>query len=159
MMGEEKDMMSMDNKYRTNKLEELVDEAIANASIRTFNTGATRDSDHDKIDPEGFLSPLAILRFCEYMHKHRLQPDGNLRASDNWQKGMPVEAYMKSMWRHLLDLHLAHDGAGAFARSSKEDALCGVLFNAQGYLHELEKARLAEADEALLDELIEATKR
>ncbi len=142
-----------------NTLAGLVDQAIANASIRTFDTGATRDSDHDKIDPEGFLSPLAILRFCEYMHKHRLQADGQLRASDNWQKGMPVDAYMKSLLRHVLDLWLAHDNAAAFARSGKADALCGVLFNAQGYLHELEKARLAEADEAFLDEFIEATKR
>lgn len=152
-------MMSRDNPYRTNELEELVDQAIANASMRTFDTGAKRDSDHDKIDPEGFLSPLVILRFCEYMHKHRLQADGNLRASDNWKKGMPVEAYMKSLLRHVLDLWLVHDGAAMFARSSKEDALCAILFNTQGYLHELEKARLAEAEEAMLDELIEATKR
>ncbi len=151
--------MSRDNKYRTDRLEKLIDEALAESSIRTFDTGATRDNDHDKIDPEGFLSPLVILRFCEYMHKHRTQADGQLRSSDNWQKGMPVEAYMKSLLRHVLDLHLCHDGAAAFSRSSKEDALCGILFNAQGYLHELEKARLAEADELLLDELVEATKR
>ncbi len=129
-----------------NTLAGLVDEAIANASIRTFDTGATRNSDNDKIDPEGFLSPLVILRFCEYMHKHRLKSDGNLRASDNWQRGIPVDVYMKSLLRHVLDLHLAHDGAGAFARSSKEDALCAILFNAQGYLHEIEKARLAEEE-------------
>jgi hypothetical protein len=125
--------------------------------MRTFDTGATRDSDHDKIDPEGFLSPLAILRFCEYMHKHRLQSDGNLRSSDNWQKGMPVEAYMKSLLRHVLDLWLCHDSAAAFARSGRVDALCGILFNAQGYLHELERSRL-EAYERI-DERDEAARR
>lgn len=155
-MGEEEGMMDRDNKYRTDKLEKLVDEAIANASMRTFDTGATRDSDHDKIDPEGFLSPLAILRFCEYMHRHRLQADGNLRTSDNWQKGMPVEAYMKSLLRHVLDLHLCHDGAYALARSGRVDALCGIWFNVQGYLHELERSRLESGE--LIDERDEATR-
>jgi hypothetical protein len=132
--------------------------------MRTFETGATRDADHDKIDPEGFMSPLVILRFCEYMHKNRLQADGNLRASDNWQKGIPVDAYMKSLLRHVLDLWLCHDGAYALARSGRIDALCGILFNAQGYLHEIERSRLEadelanESDEALLDELEKATR-
>ena len=127
--------------------------------MRTFSTGATRDNDEHKIDPEGFLSPLALLRFCEYMHEHRKQMDGALRDSDNWQKGMPVEAYMKSLLRHVLDLWLVHRNAEAFARSTASEALCGVIFNAQGYLHELEKSHLAEAEEAMLDELVEATRR
>lgn len=103
--------------------------------MRTFETGATRDTDTDKIDPEGFLSPLVIERFCRYMHKHRIQADGTLRASDNWVKGIPRDAYMKSLWRHLLDLWLEHRGHPS--RDGIEDALCAILFNAQGYLLEV----------------------
>ncbi len=104
--------------------------------MRTFNTGATRDSDETKPDYEGFLSPLVIVRFGVYMNKHRVQADGGLRDSDNWQKGIPTDAYMKSAWRHFLDVWLAHRlGAGP----GLEDALCALLFNVQGYLHELLK--------------------
>ena len=71
-------------------------------SIRTFDTGATRSSDQGRDDPEGYLSPLAIDRFNQYMTKHRVQPDGNIRASDNWQKGLPLDTLMKGMWRHML---------------------------------------------------------
>jgi hypothetical protein len=108
--------------------------------IRTFESGATRDADHDKFDYEGFLSPLAIQAFGAYMHKHRIQPDGNLRPSDNWQKGIPRDAYMKSLWRHFLQVWLLHRGHKAHDEDGNpvdmEEALCAVIFNAQGYLHE-----------------------
>ena len=107
--------------------------------MRKFKSGATRDSDKDKLDLEGFYSPLVVKRFSEYMHKHRIQPDGNYRDSDNWQKGMPKDAYMKSMLRHILDVWLEHRGYDS--RDGIEEALCGVIFNAQGYLYELLKSR------------------
>lgn len=109
--------------------------------IRTFESGATRDRDTDKIDYEGFLSSLVLERFGQYMHKNRKQSDGQLRASDNWQKGIPLEAYMKSMWRHFLDVWMCHRGEHTFTKETgqMEEALCAVIFNASGYLHELLK--------------------
>jgi hypothetical protein len=107
--------------------------------IRAFETGATRDTDTAKPDFEGFMSPLVVQRFGEYMHKHRVQADGTMRASDNWQKGMPLAEYIKSGWRHFLDWWLAHRGFPS--REGIEDALCGILFNVNGYLHELLKAK------------------
>lgn len=104
--------------------------------IRKFETGATRDVDTSKHDPEGFLSPLVIDRYNEFMHTNRRQRDGNLRDSDNWQKGIPLAAYMKSMWRHFLDVWLHHRGLGAKAKEPLEVALCALLFNVSGYLHE-----------------------
>lgn len=103
---------------------------------RTFETGATRDTDQGKFDYEGFLSPLVLRRFGEYMHKHRHQSDGKLRDSDNWQKGIPLEVYMKSMWRHFMDLWLHHRNRWQLANEDIEEALCGLMFNIQGYLHE-----------------------
>lgn len=104
------------------------------SKVRTFVTGATRDMDDGKVDYEGFLSPLVVERFAAYMHTHRHQSDGTFRASDNWQKGIPREEYIKSAWRHLMDWWKEHRGHSS--RDGLEDALCGLLFNVQGYLHE-----------------------
>jgi hypothetical protein len=107
------------------------------SDLRTFDTGATRDTEDGKLDYEGFLSPIVLHRFAQYMHKHRIQSDGNMRASDNWQRGIPREAYMKSAWRHLMDWWQEH--RGYTSRDGLEDALCGVIFNAMGYLYEILK--------------------
>lgn len=102
--------------------------------MRRFDTGATRDDAEDKPDYEGFFSPIVIQRYGEYMLKHQVQADGTLRSSDNWQKGIPKDEYIKSALRHTLDWWLEHDGH--LSRAGLQDALCGVMFNAMGYLHE-----------------------
>lgn len=105
--------------------------------MREFNSGATRDSEEGKFDYEGFLSPLVLERYGEYMDKHRVQADEELRASDNWQKGMPLDTYMKSGWRHFMDWWKEHRGHES--REGLEDALCALMFNTMGYLHEVMK--------------------
>lgn len=108
--------------------------------MRTFETGATRDQDANKPDFEGFLSPLVLDRYAEYMHKHRKQVDGTLRDSDNWQKGIPLAAYMKSGWRHFRDWWKEHRGYRT--NEGLEEALCALIFNASGYLHEVLRCRI-----------------
>jgi hypothetical protein len=76
------------------------------------------------------------------MTKHRIQPDGGLRDGDNWQKGMPKEAYIKSLFRHFVDLWLFHRGHSG--RETIKEALCAILFNTMGYLHEVLKEEEAE---------------
>ncbi len=112
--------------------------------VRGFDSGATRDQDTTKLDYEGFLSPWAMLRFAAYMHEHRVQSDGSLRGSDNWQKGIPRDSYMKSLWRHLITVWCHHRVVPEEDCESMEQALCGVIFNAQGYLHEIMKAKQGE---------------
>lgn len=102
--------------------------------MRKFITGATRDNDESKNDYEGFLSPLVIEAYGNYMTKHRKQADGNLRDSDNWQKGMPKDCYIKSGWRHFMDWWKEHRGIPS--REGLIDALCALMFNVMGYLHE-----------------------
>jgi len=114
--------------------------------MREFNTGATRNSDTGKNDYEGFYSPLVIQAFGDYMTKHRVQADGKLRDSDNWQKGIPKDAYIKSTWRHFLDLWFMHRGYKRYDDITKEEltfegVLCAILFNVQGYLFEILKSK------------------
>jgi hypothetical protein len=104
--------------------------------VRIFNSGATRSDDENKLDFEGFLSPLVLRRYAQFLDKHRRQEDGKIRDSDNWQKGIPREAYMKSAWRHFVDWWSAHRGWKSATDDELEEMICAVLFNASGYLHE-----------------------
>lgn len=118
---------------------------------RKFESGATRSPDIERFDPEGFFSPLVFDRYCAYMHAHRIQSNGTTRASDNWQKGLPLETYMKGLWRHFLHFWTRHRGWAVKdlgAAPDIEGDLCAILFNAQGYLHELLKAKELDDGEA-----------
>lgn len=112
--------------------------------MRTFASGAIRDTDENKLDYEGFLNPLVLRAFAEYMHKHRQMPDGSVRDSDNWQKGFPREQLMKSLLRHVMAAWEEHRQYGSLAK----DDLCGILFNTQGLLLDLIKEEY-EFDEEL----------
>jgi len=106
--------------------------------VRSFEGGATRDSDAGKLDFEGFLSPAVLWAFAEYMQKHRIQSDGSVRGSDNWQNGMPKSVYVKSLLRHVFDLWMLHRDEKPVRPENGEpaelaDTLGGILFNLQGY--------------------------
>lgn len=114
---------------------------LPDPAIRHFETGASRDGDAEKWDPEGFLSPRVLRAFCAYMHRNRTMADGSLRASDNWQRGIPLDVYMKSLLRHVMDLWALHRGVPAVRPetgqpATVDEALGGLLFNAMGYWHE-----------------------
>ena len=110
------------------------------AEMRTFETGATRNADDNKLDFEGFLSPLVLEEFAKYMHSHRLQADGKLRDSDNWQNLFGEKHYdvcMKSAWRHFFSWWKSHRGLPT--EESIEQSICALIFNANAYLHKLKK--------------------
>ena len=107
--------------------------------MRKFKTGANRNEDINEYDYEGFISPSVLKRFAEYMHQHRFTKDKKIRYSDNWQKGIPLNSYMKSGFRHFIDWWLEHRGQKS--REGLEEALCGLFFNIQGYLHEILKKK------------------
>jgi len=111
---------------------------------RQFDTGATRDVSDYKFDYEAFGSPLVVNRYAQYMHKHRKQEDGQMRSGDNWQKGIPNGEYLKSMWRHFLDVWALMRGYKCRDPKTNEEitlqeALCGVKFNVDGFLFNLLK--------------------
>lgn len=105
---------------------------LQQATIRTFDTGASRDTDEGKLDYEGFLSPRVLRRYAEYMQGHTMMADGSRRASDNWQKGIPKEVYMKSLTRHFMELWEKHRTQDVY----DQETLCAILFNTMGLLHE-----------------------
>ena len=104
--------------------------------LRSFDTGATRDTAEGKLDYEGFLSPTVLRQYARFMNMNRLQSDGKLRDSDNWQKGIDMDVYMKSGFRHFFEWWEAHRDVVHSNRIDKVAAICGLMFNCMGYLHE-----------------------
>lgn len=100
--------------------------------MRNYETGATRDNVEGKLRYEGFIAPRVLRRFAEYMHKHRYQADGQVRDADNWQKGIPVDDYMDSLVRHVMDLWYIWRERGVI----DEELACAIFFNDQGLLFE-----------------------
>jgi hypothetical protein len=46
---------------------------LTKPKMRQFSTGATRNLETGKHDFEGYLSPLVLKRYAEYMTSHRKQ--------------------------------------------------------------------------------------
>lgn len=108
---------------------------INSQDTRLFSTGATRDADDNKLDYEGFLSPQVLAAYAVYMHGCRsrnIPPGEKLRSSDNWQKGIPKEAYVKSLIRHVFEAWQSWRLNGKIPRAT----LCAIMFNVMGFLHE-----------------------
>jgi hypothetical protein len=110
--------------------------------VKEFESGATRNVSDNKIDYEGHLSPQVLEAYGRYMHEHKKQKDGSVRASDNWQEGIPFDNYMKSLVRHVFELWTLHrtgkapinvDSGEEFTRT---ELLSAILFNTMGYFKE-----------------------
>jgi hypothetical protein len=104
--------------------------------MRSFDTGATRDTAEGKLDFEGFVHPLFLEQYAKYMNMHRLQSDGTLRDSDNWQKGIPQDICMKSLFRHFFEMWKLHR-TGVYNREQYRDFMAGamgIIFNVQAYV-------------------------
>jgi hypothetical protein len=117
--------------------------------LRRFDTGATRNLAENKLDYEGFLSPVVLERYARYMHSHRKQKDGSLRSGDNWQAGIPKDVYAKSLIRHTFDFWRGWRGHGVVDPDSGlpvslEELCCAIMFNVMGILHELLKQKPTE---------------
>lgn len=108
--------------------------------MRKFETGATRDQDDTKPDYRGYLSPIVLEAFGQYMLANQIQADGTKRDSDNWKKGIPMDVYMSSFWRHFMEVYKNHE-VGILDVNDQIEALCACMFNVQGMLFELLMAR------------------
>ena len=104
--------------------------------MRTFETGATRNTDEGKLHYKGFLSPRALRKYAEYMEHHRVQADGSIRDPDNWTKGMPLEAYEDSFIRHVFEFWELIEAGN---REEAKAIAPALFFNLQGWMYEMEK--------------------
>jgi hypothetical protein len=87
-----------------------------------------------------------IKRFGEYMLKNQIQDDGSRRDSRNWQKGIPLESYMQSMFRHFMVVWCNYESGKL---SDSEDDLMAMMFNVMGMSHEILKG--GDASDKQLD--------
>lgn len=118
---------------------------VESATIRTFETGATRDTDQDKLNYVKALSPIVIDCYINYLGRHRKQPGGSMRDWDNWKSGIPKDVYLESQDRHHRAVWKLHQGFPAhdnYGPVTLKDSLCGVIFNAMGFLHEILKEEM-----------------
>lgn len=114
---------------------------MSKEKIRKFSTGATRDSQEGKNEYIGFLDPTIIEEFGNYMTKHRIQSNGQLRDAANWKKGITKNSYIESLFRHFIDLWFLHLGYKRFDKKdghelTVKEVCSACLFNIQGYLYE-----------------------
>lgn len=97
--------------------------------VRSFTTGAVRDTDTDKENYVECLSFTALRRFGKYMKtQEKKYPPGN------WRKGIPIIEYEKSLMRHLQK-YFANKYEGAKLEPDV-DHLGAAFFNLQGIMHE-----------------------
>ena len=103
---------------------------------QTFDTGAVRDSDEDKIKPE-LISPFAMERLADW-----LSAGAKKYTPRNWEKGISVERCFASMYRHLLKFQMCeHD----------EDHLAAIFCNCMMILDFEEKIKRGLLPPSLLD--------
>jgi hypothetical protein len=77
-----------------------------------------------------------------------------MRESDNWQLGIPMGVYIKSLWRHFFAVWKLWRGLpvtevvkGETIVKDLETELCALLFNASGMLHEHLKDRRSASNQ------------
>ena len=116
--------------------EALLEQVFSRSDITKFSTGATRSPLGNKPEYAGYLSPAVIKRFGEYMLKNQIQDDGSRRDSRNWQKGIPLESYMQSMFRHFMVVWCNYESGKL---SDCEEDLMALMFNVMGMSHEVLK--------------------
>jgi len=103
-------------------------------AVTTFETGAARDTQEGKPNFYECLSPFAVWRYGEYMAVASAK-----YGDGNWQKGIPIESYMKSLERHFLKLkmQLAYD----YDAEPGVDHAAAIMFNVMGLMHVQELAK------------------
>lgn len=94
-------------------------EPINERYIRLFPSGAIR-SDNRGRERYDWISPLALKELAEYLANTE-----NSFSQVNYYKGLPTEACVESLMRHLNDFRIS---------GNKKEAV-GILFNALALVH------------------------
>lgn len=97
--------------------------------MRTFKTGAVRDDETDKIDFVEPISWTAFARYAKYMTIKKAK-----YGQGNFKKGMPIDAYERSLLRHVHKYLVNKYEKGNEEKG--EDHLSAIIFNTFGIMHE-----------------------
>ena len=109
---------------------------------RTFETGAIRDKEDGKPDMVETTSMYAEWRYTLYMTGKKEK-----YGEGNFKKGITLESYLKSLKRHVTRLQALYDCEKyglpiAEWMEPNEDHAAAIRFNADGWMHEEEVAKL-----------------
>lgn len=107
----------------------LVKEEDGTITYRQFETGAVRDSNEGKSRPD-LISPY----FTERLG-FRLAEGAKKYDENNWKKGIPDEAFLESLERHLVAYKMG---------KTDEDHAAAIAFNIMGIIHNQEVRKLEE---------------
>lgn len=103
--------------------------------IRKFGTGAIRDSENGKEDYTETISWTAFRRYAEFMTENKKRYGGG-----NFKLGIPIEAYERSLIRHLSKYMINKYEKGSL--EPNVDHLSALLFNIFGIMHEEEMGKI-----------------
>ena len=103
--------------------------------VRTFESGAIRDSLEGKESYVESISWLTMKRYAQYMTKA-----ASKYGRGNWIKGIPAESYEDSLIRHIQK-YLSNKYYGTEVEP-EVDHLSAALFNLQGLIHNEEVTKI-----------------
>ena len=98
-------------------------------NIRTFKSGAVRDSENDKEDYVETLAWRSLKRYAKYMTSKKSK-----YGRGNFKKGIDIESYERSLVRHLQKYFENKYEQGQVEKN--EDHLSGMVFNIFGIMYE-----------------------
>lgn len=102
--------------------------------VRSFTSGAIRDSEESKEDYTETISWTAFKRYAQYMTSKKKQYGGG-----NFKKGIPIDSYERSLIRHLQKYMENKYEEGVVETDT--DHLSAIVFNVFGIMHEQERER------------------
>ena len=102
--------------------------------VRRFSTGAIRDTEDNKPDLVETKSYTAEWRFTQYMTSKKSK-----YGSGNFKKGIDIDAYERSLMRHLNKYFRNKYEGGQ--DEPDEDHVAAMRFNIDGIMHEEERLK------------------
>lgn len=101
---------------------------------RTFKSGAIRDTEDNKEDYSETISWTAFKRYANYMTEKKAK-----YGSGNFKKGMDIDAYERSLLRHVQK-YMENKYEGGLIETD-QDHLSAMVFNIFGIMHEEERIK------------------
>jgi len=109
--------------------------------VRSFSSGAIRDSEESKEDYTETISWTAFKRYAQYMTGKKAK-----YGAGNFKKGIDISSYERSLLRHVQKYMSNKYEVGNTEKD--DDHISAIIFNCFGILHEEEMNKLGQRKEA-----------